>query len=107
MLLPSCGDCCWLESHVLLLKSLVDLCPEAVSSQLDDVMCALQAAVQQQYLAQSATFGQLLLSMLKNFAGVMTGQQLQQLAATAGATNSFLTKSINSKVQRLLQGNAP
>jgi len=88
------------------MKSLVELCPEVVGGRLDDVMGALQEAVQQQQLAQSASFGQLLLGMLKSFSGVMTRQQVLQLAATAD-NQLFPTKSINSRVQCLLQGNSP
>ena len=95
--------CCWREPHVNLLKQLLDIGPQHTSQRLPAVVAALEAAVQHPALAKSTVFGQLIMSMLKTCAAALSKQQVEQLQAVVGRTATFLTKSLTSKLQQLLQ----
>lgn len=96
------GQCCWQEPHASLLKGLIDSCPSVVAQQLSAVLQALGAAVKQPGTAKSTVFGQLLMSMLKSYAGVLSQQQVEQLQNVVVGTSTFLTKALSSKLQQLL-----
>jgi hypothetical protein len=83
------------------MRALVDGCPKVVADNLTDVITALGAAAQQPTLTKSAAFGQLLMALVKGYAAVLTGQQVEQLLAAAAATSSFMTKSVVAKLQQL------
>lgn len=97
------SSCCWTEAHATLLKSLVDTCSQVVSMQLDQVIVALKVAAQQPALSKGTAFGQMLMALVKQYAAVLTAQQISGLQAAASATNTFLTRSLVNKLQQLAQ----
>lgn len=95
------NSCCWTESHVVLLKAVLDTSPQLISAQLDAVVTAVRAAAQQQTLRKSTAFGQLLMALTNNYKAVVNLQQVEQLEAAAAATDTFLTRAVKSKLQQL------
>lgn len=85
----------------MLMRALIDSCPNVVTDSLNDVITALKVAAQQPALTKSAAFGQLLMALVKGYAAVLTAQQVQQLLAAAAATSSFMTKPVVAKLQQL------
>jgi Na+/phosphate symporter len=94
-------SCCWREPHANLLKGLIDSCPAVVGQQLDGVLRALAAAVQQPALAKSTALGHLLMALLKGCGSVLSAAQVQVLQEVVAATSSFLSKALTTKVAAL------
>lgn len=99
-------SCCWNDSHAVLMRSLLDSCPRVATSQMDTLVAALKAAAQQPGMAKSASFGQLLMAVVKNYGAVLTKQQVEQLLEAAAATSTFMTKSVVTKLQQLAEQHA-
>ncbi len=95
--------CCWREPHANLLKQLLDIGPQHATLRLPAILAALEAAVQDPVIAKSTAFGQLIMSLLKTCAAALSKQQVEQLQVVVGRTATFLTKSLNSKLQQLQQ----
>jgi hypothetical protein len=95
------ASCCWTDSHTVLMRALVDSCPNVVTNSLGNVITALRIPAQQPQLTKSAAFGQLLMALVKGYAAVLTAQQVEQLLAAAAATSSFMTRSVVAKLQQL------
>jgi hypothetical protein len=95
------ATCCWTDSHAVLMRALVDSCPNIVTDNLNHVITSVQVAAQQPVLSKSAAFGQLLMALVKGYAAVLTAQQVEHLLAAAAATSSFMTKSVVAKLQQL------
>ena len=92
---------CWTEAHVAVVQAHLDTRSELPDPALEQLLRACRAASQQQAMAASAKFCQLLMALLTQHGRRLSGRQVALLQAAAGGTRTFLTKGLVAKLEKL------